>query len=294
VSGLRSRLTKQLDRGTDLLARLSAAEDVLARIPKKEKPGRLSLEEFHRFSVMQGQAEPVRRSYDAWDAANLRLLRDYFGAEGDRLYRVAGVPAVARLLKEQDIDNLRNVVNVRLGELRAVGDLLPTRESPSSSPAESISLDFVRSAKLVDDEVLDRLEARMRGLRDRRNVPRVIGASKELVESVSHGALYVLGATPVTDGDFGALTKRTRKELAGRIAAASPDTAALEATGVKLLGGLATIEQGLAEIRNAHGEGHGRRTTAKGLQVRHARLAAEAALAYSRYVVDSLRDLGPA
>ena len=82
--------------------------------------------------------------------------------------------------------------------------------------------------------MIDRLEERIRGLRDRRNVPRVIGASKELVESVSHGALHVLGATPVTGGDFGALTKRTRKELAGRVAAASPHSAALEATALKL------------------------------------------------------------
>jgi hypothetical protein len=292
VSGLRTRLTRQLDRGTDLVARLSAAEDVLASIPKKEKAGGLSLEAFHRISAMHGQAEPVRRSYDAWDAANLRLLRDYFGAEGDRLYRIAAAPAIARPLRELDIGNLRHVINVRLGELRAVGDLLPTRDSPASAPAEPVNLDLVRSAKLVDDEVLDRLEERIRGLRDRRNVPRVIGASKELVEAVSHGALHVLGAAPVTGGDFGALTKRARKELAGRIAGASPDSAALEASAVKLLAGLTTIEQGLAEIRNAYGEGHGRRTAANGLQVRHGRLAAEAALTYSHYVVYALRDLG--
>jgi len=66
------------------------------------------------------------------------------------------------------------------------------RGALESQPTETVSLDFIRSARLVDDEVLDQLEARMGGLRDRRNVPRVIGASKELVEAVSHGALHVL------------------------------------------------------------------------------------------------------
>jgi len=86
--------------------------------------------------------------------------------------------------------------------------------------------------------------------------------------------------------------KRTRKELANKTAAVSPETAALEAPALKLMGGLGTVEQGLAEIRNAHGEGHGRRSVAKGLQIRHGRLAAEAALVYTCYLVEAIKDLG--
>ena len=78
----------------------------------------------------------------------------------------------------------------------------------------------------------------MRNLKDKRNVPRVLAASKELVEAVSLGALIRLGVEPPTGGDLMALAKNARKELAARVRARSPTAGDLEMSAVKFQSGL--------------------------------------------------------
>ncbi|MGA2932233.1 MAG: abortive infection family protein [Acidimicrobiales bacterium] len=55
---------------------------------------------------------------------------------------------------------------------------------------------------------------------------------------------------------------------------------------------MTTIVNALAEMRNTHGEGHGRAASPRGLEVRHGQLAVDAAAAYSRYVASIISDLG--
>ncbi len=55
----------------------------------------------------------------------------------------------------------------------------------------------------------------------------------------------------------------------------------------RLLGNLANITSGLAELRNAYGTGHGRHASSKGLQSRHARLAVGAASTLAVFLVET-------
>ena len=52
----------------------------------------------------------------------------------------------------------------------------------------------------------------------------------------------------------------------------------------KVLGSLGVIVQGMAELRNAYGSGHGPAPSKRGLQPRHATLAAGAASALSVFL----------
>ena len=119
-----------------------------------------------------------------------------------------------------------------------------------------------------------------------------IGAAKELVEAVSSGALIRMGVEPPKADDLMALAKLTRQELSNRVRAKSSASAGIEMSTVKFEAGLTSIVNALAEMRNSHGEGHGRPMAPSGLEVRHGQLAVDVAVAYSRYVVTAIADLG--
>jgi hypothetical protein len=57
-----------------------------------------------------------------------------------------------------------------------------------------------------------------------------------------------------------------------------------------LLNNLASISNGLAEIRNLYGTGHGKHARSKGLQRRHARLAVGAASTLGVFLFETYRD----
>lgn len=291
LSDLRKRIKSRLDAGGILLSRLSAAEDTLLTLPPWSTGPIPSPEEFQRADEVKRQRSAVRRSYFTWDATNRRLLREYFGPSGSSLYGTAPIPP-SHWDTEDYANRLRSSIEVCRNELTTLVEKLPSQENRAAQLDETVGLTFTRSARLIDDVIVDDFERRLRGLHDRRNVRRVLGASKEMMEAISRAALEAL-QTPSQDGDdLGVLTKRMRTALTNRSHSAEKQTAMLEASAQRLTGGLATLVQALAEMRNSHGEGHGRHRAPKGLQVRHGRLAADVAIAYTRYIVATLRDLG--
>jgi len=66
-----------------------------------------------------------------------------------------------------------------------------------------------------------------------------------------------------------------------------PDAAKAAGTIRRLLSNLATVTQGLAELRNLYGTGHGKSATSKGLTSRHAKLAAGAATALAVFLFET-------
>ena len=58
----------------------------------------------------------------------------------------------------------------------------------------------------------------------------------------------------------------------------------------RLLSNLATITQGIAELRNLYGTGHGRDGSSKGLQARHAKLAVGAASTLAVFLVETSQE----
>lgn len=103
-----------------------------------------------------------------------------------------------------------------------------------------------------------------------------IGTAKELVETVCKTILREKAITPDRDWTVSQLVKNTAKEL-GLARESIPDSARAADTIRRILSNLSTVADGLAELRNAYGTGHGKDAAHRGLQPRHARLAVGAA-----------------
>jgi len=103
-----------------------------------------------------------------------------------------------------------------------------------------------------------------------------IGTAKELVETCCKSILSECNATYSKSDDLPKLVKCTVQQLQltpGDI----PDKVKASDTIKRLLSNLASITQGVAELRNHYGTGHGKLGANKGLQPRHAKLAVGAA-----------------
>lgn len=103
-----------------------------------------------------------------------------------------------------------------------------------------------------------------------------IGTAKELVETCCKTILRDRGVQIKANPDLTQLVKQTVRELA-LTPDDIPDKAKAVDTIRRLLSNLATITQGIAELRNYYGTGHGKEAKAKGLEPRHAKLAVSAA-----------------
>ena len=77
--------------------------------------------------------------------------------------------------------------------------------------------------------------------------------------------------------DLSDLTKKTFKNL-NLLPEDIDDTLPLSQTLKQILGSLRGVSSGLAELRNAYGEGHGKSDRYKGLAPRHSKLAVGAAV----------------
>jgi hypothetical protein len=103
-----------------------------------------------------------------------------------------------------------------------------------------------------------------------------IGTAKEFVETVCKTILEEKGLPVDPAWDFPKLVRGTMKELK-----LVPDQVANTTKGADairvLLMNLASVANGMAEVRNMYGTGHGKSAKTKGLQTRHARLAIGAA-----------------
>jgi len=103
-----------------------------------------------------------------------------------------------------------------------------------------------------------------------------IGTAKELVETCCKTILDARGVAFSKGADLPELVRLTSKELE-LTPDDIPEKAKAADTIKRLLSNLATITQGVAELRNHYGTGHGKTAGAKGLQSRHAKLAVGAA-----------------
>jgi len=116
-----------------------------------------------------------------------------------------------------------------------------------------------------------------------------IGTAKELVETVSHTILDFAGKSATDRPDLLPLVRRALEELK-----LVPDGIKDDVKGAKpvkaVLGNLSTLVQGIAELRNLYGTGHGKSVTSKGLTARHARLAVGAATTLAIFMFDTHED----
>lgn len=112
-----------------------------------------------------------------------------------------------------------------------------------------------------------------------------IGTAKELIETCCKTILDNRGIE-CKNLDLPQLVKKTSKELA-LTPDDIPDDAKAAETIKRLLSNLATITQGIAELRNQYGTGHGKNASTKGLSSRHAKLAVGAASTLAVFLLET-------
>lgn len=116
-----------------------------------------------------------------------------------------------------------------------------------------------------------------------------IGTAKELVETCCKTILEERGVNVPSADSLPQLVKRTAKELK-----LTPDDIPEQAKAVetirRLLSNLATITNGIAELRNSYGTGHGKAASSKGLGPRHAKLAVGSASTLAVFLIETHRE----
>jgi hypothetical protein len=119
-----------------------------------------------------------------------------------------------------------------------------------------------------------------------------IGTAKELVETCCKTILEARSIPFGRSADIPELTKLAVKALE-----LTPDDIPEKSKAVeiirRLLSNLATITQGVAELRNYYGTGHGKAAGAKGLSSRHAKLAVGAASTLAVFLTETHNERRP-
>lgn len=113
-----------------------------------------------------------------------------------------------------------------------------------------------------------------------------IGTAKELVETCCKTILRERGVASSKGAEIPELVKLTTKALA-LTPDDIPDKAKAAETINWLLSNLTAITQGIAELRNQYGTGHGKAAGAKGLGPRHAKLAVGAASTLAVFLAET-------
>ncbi|HVW28097.1 MAG TPA: abortive infection family protein [Polyangiaceae bacterium] len=118
-----------------------------------------------------------------------------------------------------------------------------------------------------------------------------IGTAKELVETTCKTILHARGVAFDEGADIIQLVKKLREELA-----LMPEDVPSAEKGAEIikrvLGNLGTIAQGLGELRNLYGTGHGKAGSVKELSARHARLAVGCAATLSTFLLETHEETG--
>ena len=116
-----------------------------------------------------------------------------------------------------------------------------------------------------------------------------IGTAKDLVESCCKTILARRAINVPKGIDLPKLVKMVAKELK-----LVPDGISESAKGAEtiriILNNLTAVTQGLAELRGLYGSGHGRDGRYRGLEPRHARLAAGAAVVFIDFITETYHD----
>ena len=158
------------------------------------------------------------------------------------------------------------------------GKLIPIGKTAQLSEVRAVAANF-------DAPELHRQIDRMQGaVNDDPGL--AIGTAKELIETTCKTILSERGKLVDDNWDIGDLMKETRK-LLGLLPDNVPNAAKGADTIKRLLSNLATIAQGLGELRNLYGTGHGKHGSTKGLSQRHARLAVGAASTLATFLFET-------
>jgi hypothetical protein len=161
------------------------------------------------------------------------------------------------------------------------GHLVSVTHVQSSGAIKELSVEF--NSQHIADQIV-----RMQQAIDRNDCWLAIGTAKELVETACKTILRESGISFGANADLLDLYKLVRKELK-LVPEDIPNAAKASSTIKNILSNLATIVQGVAELRNLYGTGHGPEGRAKGLELRHANLAVGSATTLVTFLFDTYK-----
>jgi hypothetical protein len=144
----------------------------------------------------------------------------------------------------------------------------------------------------LDLPYLDRQIARMEGAVSS-DPALAIGTAKDLIESVSKTVLRERGSPAPDNLDLLPLAKRLLQQLQGEHLLDATSQPGGEVVR-RVLANLTSVAQGIAELRNRHGTGHGKEGLTADADPSLALLAVCAAAAYCRFVLHVHRSHSPA
>lgn len=113
-----------------------------------------------------------------------------------------------------------------------------------------------------------------------------IGTAKELIETICHTILTERQIEVDKNWDLLQLLKQTTKQL-NLTPEGIPDEVKASKTIKSILGSLTTVVQGIGELRNQYGSGHGKKANFKGLTARHAKLSVGAASTLAIFLLET-------
>lgn len=149
--------------------------------------------------------------------------------------------------------------------------------SQSESIKQFLDTDYVRSQILLMSEKID-------------SAPHVaIGKAKELIETYSKAILDDQGIEYPLNASVHQLMKLACDSL-DLTPQKIPEHAKGREVASKILGNLSAISQGMAELRNLFGDGHGKSAKFTPLPPRYARLAVGATVAAVNFMVDTYKE----
>lgn len=137
---------------------------------------------------------------------------------------------------------------------------------------------------LSDDYVMKQIDLMNDAIED---LPlEAIGKAKELIEIICHTILEERKVTIDSNWDLIKLLKQTTKHL--NLAPDEIDDSVKASETIKnILRSLATMVQGLGELRNQYGSGHGKKSKFRGLDPRHAKLAVGSASTLAIFLLET-------
>ena len=222
---------------------------------------RRSLVEGYYLAIDWSSRTDVRRVLDAYECHLFRLNQDHAGSAKEE---------AERLVENLEADGLcyrvRKIVLPQPDILDE--DIVDTTLTVDVSQLR-INITRIRNTVEVDPAL-------------------AIGASKELVEACCKAVLVEMGETLDQSDDIPKLIKRAAGAL-DLLPEEVPERRRGIAAIRRVLGSLGNIVQGMAELRNEYGSGHGRGPGRSNLLPRHARLCAGAASTLSFFLMETAR-----
>ena len=233
---------------------------------------------FRDFLMEEVDIDVYSEGYDELGTSKANRLRAFLRNEADP---TAG-NALAALI-DYHVDATHSSPPELVSECRAIAARLAAG-APNLDALSQAADDF-------DASVLQAQIARMYRAVDA-DPALAIGTAKELVETCCKTILNDRGASLPGQPDMSTLTKAVMKELK-LVPEAIPEGSRGASTIKRLLSNLATVGNGLAELRGLYGTGHGPDARVSGLQPRHARLAVGAAAALATFLFETHQETHP-